>query len=256
MSVHKLAKYEKDYPYTRVPNDVIRDENLDLKSLGLLLIMLSKPNDWVFRERQLAEAANVGRDALRSAMQKLIDAGYVRRFKTCEPGETPKWVTEVYDTPIQAKVGKAEGRENELRETRPISKTEGSKKLADGKGGFYVRSLAEELAEQHNREVQLSDSSLGETYLAVARTASQVFDEKTYRGQIIGLTVELLERAFGSLPKNGRGMVARLVATNKPITVLEAAVRTTGAAVGADERYADDPLGPVRYLAGILRGGR
>jgi len=46
------------------------------------------------------------------------------------------------------------------------------------------------------------------------------------------------------------------VATNKPLAVLEAAARTTGAAVGSDPKYADDPLGPVRYLAGILRGGR
>jgi len=124
------------------------------------------------------------------------------------------------------------------------------------RGEWLVRRLVVELAEHHNRTVEPSDSSLGETYLTVARTASQVYDEKAYRGHVIGLTVELLERAFGPLPKNGRGMVARLVATNKPLAVLEAAARTTGAAVGSDPKYADDPLGPVRYLAGILRGGR
>lgn len=125
-----------------------------------------------------------------------------------------------------------------------------------GNAKFYVRRLVVDLEQNHQTAVDLTADSLGENYLAVARTASQVFDEQTHRGQIIGLTVELLERAFGSMPKQARGMVARLVGTHRPMAVLEAAVRTTGASVGLDPKYADDPLGPVRYLAGILRGGR
>jgi len=121
VSVHRLAKYRQDDPFTRIPNSAIADDQLDLKALGLLVLMLSKPDGWTFRERHLAEAGGVGRDALRSAMKKLIDAGYVHRSRVAEDGRPPITVTEVYDRPIQPKVGKPEVGKPERGKTRPLS---------------------------------------------------------------------------------------------------------------------------------------
>ena len=121
MSVHRLAKYRQDDPFTRIPNSAIADEQLDLKALGLLVLMLSKPDGWTFRERNLAQAAGVGRDAVRSAMQKLITAGYVRRTRVAEDGRPPITVTEVYDRPIQPEVGKPEVGKSDRGKTRPVS---------------------------------------------------------------------------------------------------------------------------------------
>jgi hypothetical protein len=119
MSVHKLAKYEADYPYTRVPNAAVNDPNLDLKARGLLLLMLSKPDGWVFRERSLAKQAGVGRDQLRAAIQRLMEAGYViRRWESVDG--RPVAVTEVYDT-SQSEVGKPEVGKPDRRETLPLS---------------------------------------------------------------------------------------------------------------------------------------
>lgn len=98
MSVHRLAKYQTADPFTRVPNAVIRDGNLDLKALGLLVVMLSKPDGWRFTERNLANEIGVGRAQLRTAMGALIDAGYVVRHHEHD-GERPIMVTKVYDTP-------------------------------------------------------------------------------------------------------------------------------------------------------------
>jgi biotin operon repressor len=117
MSVHRLAKYQTDDPFTRVPNSAINDERLDLKSRGLLLLMLSKPDGWVFRERHLAQIAGVGRDQLRAAMQTLIDVGYVVRTKEAVDGKPPVTVTRVYDMPqSSAGVGFPD-----RGETRPLS---------------------------------------------------------------------------------------------------------------------------------------
>jgi hypothetical protein len=121
MSVHRLAKYRQDDPFTRIPNTAIADPNLDLKALGLLVLMLSKPDGWTFRERNLAQAAGVGREAVRTAMQKLITAGYVVRSRVAEDGKPPITVTAVYDRPIQPKVGNPEVGKPDRRETRPIS---------------------------------------------------------------------------------------------------------------------------------------
>ena len=120
MSVHRLAKYQTDDPFTRVPNSAVNDQRLDLKARGLLLLMLSKPDGWTFRERHLATVAGVGRDALRAAMQTLIDTGYVVRTRESDEGKPPVCVTRVYDVP-QTKVGLAEVGFPDRGETQPLS---------------------------------------------------------------------------------------------------------------------------------------
>jgi biotin operon repressor len=121
MSVHRLAKYQTDDPFTRVPNSAINDERLDLKARGLLLLMLSKPDGWVFRERHLAQIAGVGRDQLRAAMATLIETGYVVRTQESFDGNPPICVTRVYDMPQHAGVGLAEVGFPDRGETRPFS---------------------------------------------------------------------------------------------------------------------------------------
>jgi len=125
MSVHRLAKYQTDDPFTRVPNTAVNDQRLDLKARGLLLLMLSLPDNWVFRERNLAEKAGVGREQVRTAMATLMDAGYVRRRREATDGKPPVLITEVYDTPQSpAEVGNAEVGKPDHGETRPLSNKE------------------------------------------------------------------------------------------------------------------------------------
>ena len=94
-----FAKFQAEDPFTRIPRGLIRDPNLDLKARGLLLVMLDKPVDWRFTERNLADECGVGREQLRSAMSTLIDAGYVRRVRVPGPGSLPpRVITQVTDT--------------------------------------------------------------------------------------------------------------------------------------------------------------
>jgi hypothetical protein len=97
MSVHRLAKYQTDDPFTRIPNTAI-NSGLSLKALGLLVFMLSKPDGWNFTERGLMSQLDTGRHALATAMAELIGRGYVRRTSTSD-GNMRRWVTEVYDVP-------------------------------------------------------------------------------------------------------------------------------------------------------------
>jgi hypothetical protein len=142
VSVHKLSKYETDYPFTRIPNSAVNDERLDLKSRGLLLFMLSKPQGWTFRERSLAQQAGVGRDQLRAAMQTLMECGYViRRWEAQEDGP-PIMVTEVYDC-VQPKVGFSEVGKPDSRETQPISNEVVLVTKEDSKGEPKKTSMTE-----------------------------------------------------------------------------------------------------------------
>lgn len=65
--------------FTFVPNPVIEDPKLDLKALGLLVYLLSKPDNWRVRVSQLQQRGPDGRDACYAAMSTLIEAGYATR---------------------------------------------------------------------------------------------------------------------------------------------------------------------------------
>jgi len=97
MTIHRLAKYQTDDPFTRIPNTAI-NSGLSLKALGLLVFMLSKPDGWNFTERGLMAQLDVGRHALASAIEELIRSGYVKRTSFVQ-GNLRRWVTEVYDVP-------------------------------------------------------------------------------------------------------------------------------------------------------------
>lgn len=140
MPISRLALYRSDDPYTRIPNSTIRDERLDLKSLGLLVIMLSKPDGWRFTERNLADEAHVSRQQVRTALETLQEAGYVVRERITHDGR-PTLQTRVYDVsregpqsvpdegtdPVPALVRIHDG-----REVGPYSKTEVSKTEVTG----------------------------------------------------------------------------------------------------------------------------
>lgn len=132
MPISRLAHYRADDPYTRVPNSTVRDPRLDLKARGLLLVMLSKPDGWRFTERNLATETGVSRDQIRTAMDRLVEAGYVLRARIVVDGR-PVYETRVFDVGPELRtdeglesrpevVGNPDG-----RESLPVSKTESSK---------------------------------------------------------------------------------------------------------------------------------
>lgn len=64
--------------FTTIPNDAIRDPHLSLQAKGLLTLMLSYPDDWRFTTAHLEQQSTNGREATRTALRQLINAGYAR----------------------------------------------------------------------------------------------------------------------------------------------------------------------------------
>jgi hypothetical protein len=141
------------------------------------------------------------------------------------------------------------GTEHALNDAAMKGKGKGSERPITDSG--YAARLLEELGDN---APDLDGERLAENYLtlfAAAKKAGMDADRVA-----MGLTLGLLVRTFGPLPAQARGMLARLVKANGPTGVLQAAVTTAGSSIGADSKYADDPMGPVRYLSGVVRGGR
>jgi hypothetical protein len=93
-------KVRKDF--TTLPNDVIRDSRLSWGALGLLVFILSLPDDFRLRLCHLAKQKSCGRDATRSRIKELEAAGYlVISRERGTHGRFSSTLWEVCDTPIQ-----------------------------------------------------------------------------------------------------------------------------------------------------------
>ena len=87
--------------FTILPHKLVRDENLTLRDVGLLCYMLSMSNDWVFSINGLtAVLPNDGKDAVSSSLNRLEQAGYLRRTRLRNNGKLGDSLWQVSDEPI------------------------------------------------------------------------------------------------------------------------------------------------------------
>lgn len=69
--------------FLMVRNDVCRDDRLTCRSLGLLVAMLSYPDNWQFATERLAKGeGREGENAVRAALKELERSGYLVRHRT------------------------------------------------------------------------------------------------------------------------------------------------------------------------------
>lgn len=66
--------------FSIINNDVLNDERLSFKARGLLVYMLSKPDDWQFYTSELQKHSEKdGRRSIESALKEIQDAGYLKK---------------------------------------------------------------------------------------------------------------------------------------------------------------------------------
>jgi len=83
--------------FTILPNHWLRDPNLSLKAIGLLAQVLSHSEGWSMSINSLAKTNNVGKDAIRTAIKELEDAGYLQRQQP-RNGQTNRFEESVWVT--------------------------------------------------------------------------------------------------------------------------------------------------------------
>lgn len=88
--------------FTTFRNDVIRDKRLSYRATGVLLDILSRPDNWRTDSVTLARSrGKEGRDAIRKALSELQKAGYVERRTVRDQLGRIKTISYIYDEPQQ-----------------------------------------------------------------------------------------------------------------------------------------------------------
>jgi len=76
-----------DDHFTQIPNDWLRDKRISLGAKGLLAQLLSHAPGWRISQESLGRDNGVGRDAIRTLINELLEAGYLMRSEERERKE-------------------------------------------------------------------------------------------------------------------------------------------------------------------------
>ena len=82
MATTTVFRVEKNKNYTTISNHHLQDRILSLKAKGLLTLILSLPPDWDMTLKGLVSLSGDGVDSVRSGIQELEKAGYLRRSRS------------------------------------------------------------------------------------------------------------------------------------------------------------------------------
>jgi hypothetical protein len=98
--------------YAAIPNHVFEDMRLSMEARWLLCYLLSKPDNWIARIRDIRNVGNCGRDKATAMVNELIAAGYAEREQLRDTGKFGNTVLVIYDEP----------RPPELAENSPVAR--------------------------------------------------------------------------------------------------------------------------------------
>lgn len=96
----KIIKVEYTKGYTIVDNTFLRDESLDLNERGLLVTMLSLPENWDYKGIGLTSILPCGKTKVFNALKKLEEKGYIKRSFVYQNGKISDCDYEICGSPI------------------------------------------------------------------------------------------------------------------------------------------------------------
>ena len=115
-----VFRVERTGDYTVMSNFHLKDKRLSLKAKGLLSQMLSLPDDWDYTLSGLCFINRESKDAIRSAINELERAGYIRRRQTIDAtGKFGANEYSIYERPITdgSVIGKSDNGKTDNEET-------------------------------------------------------------------------------------------------------------------------------------------
>lgn len=82
-----IFRIEKNKYYSVISNYHLRDNRLSLQAKGLLSLILSFPDNCDFKQYDLQVFTKAKETAIRTALNELIELGYITKYKTRNSGK-------------------------------------------------------------------------------------------------------------------------------------------------------------------------
>jgi len=96
MTTFRIKKKDN---YSVIANAVINDALLSWGARGLLIYLLSKPDNWITRTSDLIKNSPAGERRVRTLIAELEKAGYMKRRRFHDEGGQWTWETDVHENP-------------------------------------------------------------------------------------------------------------------------------------------------------------
>ena len=161
-----IFRVKKEARFTIIDNNLATDSRLSFGARGLLLYLLSKPDNWETRMCDLVAASPAGRTAVTRMVKELEDHGYMRRIQERgEDGTYGPGRTEVYEQPQSGFLNT----DNLKSENKPLISTE-KKIKTDWKkreGNAHMRKNGASAAPSASPSVPEGGNSHAKTFKAI-----------------------------------------------------------------------------------------
>jgi len=102
MSIFRVHK-NKTHPYTVIDNTSINDKRISAKAKGILLYLISKPDNWYVTLPNLVSSFTDGTRSIRTGIKELIKFGYISRSHyRSDNGQFVFYEYSVFEQPIKS----------------------------------------------------------------------------------------------------------------------------------------------------------
>ncbi|MEM7478560.1 MAG: hypothetical protein AAF483_26555 [Planctomycetota bacterium] len=88
--------------FSIIDNRAVNDKRLSWEARGMLLYLMSKPDDWTVSFKNLQNQSRAGRDKVYGIMRELINCGYAKRVRRrSSDGTYGRCDYEISDIPLE-----------------------------------------------------------------------------------------------------------------------------------------------------------
>lgn len=96
----RIHKLRQETHFTQVPNAVLRDKRISLKTKGMLSLLLSYPDNWEIHKSKIIETVKESRTAVDNCFNELVELGYMKKDRKRNADGTFSYTYYVSATPI------------------------------------------------------------------------------------------------------------------------------------------------------------
>ena len=116
-----ILKNKTQGNYTVVSQNIMRDRNLSLTERGMLLTLLSLPDNWNLTIKGLCQILPDGKDRVSKTLNSLIEKGYITREQNRDGGgKFDSTNLEVHESPIKSPTPTPDGPARKIIKEFPI----------------------------------------------------------------------------------------------------------------------------------------